>query len=195
VLLLIDYCGEGPIDAIVARQLISAVGGTPGADYVARRHPRGKDALDKRVAGLVERAKGGHRVLVLRDLDCEPCAGLLVQRLVQQAPRTFCLRIAVRAVEAWLLADRRGVARGLQTTPDRVPNNPDLLPDPKASLRELAARSASPTIRDRARQTPQAFGGLVAEIIHDHWDPRRAAANSPSLANALSRVRALCHED
>lgn len=51
------------------------------------------------------------------------------------------LRLAVREVESWLLADREGAARFLAVPPREIPSNPDDLPDPKRFLISLARRS------------------------------------------------------
>lgn len=189
----IDYCGEGPVDAAVARRLIEAAGGKPGTDYVTLRGRRGKDAFDKRMSGLVSAAHRGRRVLVLRDLDAEPCAGPVIARLVRQPPPPgFCLRLAVRAVEAWLLADHDGIARGLKIPKSGLPRDADAIADPKGALRRLGQQSREDEIKEQSVATPQVFGALTAALATEVWDPERAAARSPSLARALMRLRAAC---
>lgn len=188
----IDYCGEGPVDAAVARRLIVAVGGEPGSDYVTVRGPRGRDALDQRIPGLVIAARHGRRVLVLRDLDAEPCASPVVARLVPQPPPGFCLRLAVRAVEAWLLADHEGIARGLRIRKSGLPPEPETLVDPKVVLRRLGQTSRDAEISRQCGATPQVFGALTASLATEVWDPKRAAGRAPSLARALQRLRAVC---
>lgn len=188
----IDYCGEGPVDAAVARRLIAAVGCQPGTDYVTLRGRRGKGALDQRIEGLVIAARHGRRVLVLRDLDAEPCAGPVIARLVSQPQPGFCLRLAVRAVEAWLLADHNGIARGLKIPKSGLPPQPETITDPKDALRRLGQGSRDPEIRRQCGATPQVFGALTAALATEVWDPKRAAARSPSLARALQRLSAAC---
>ncbi|MFQ3623012.1 MAG: hypothetical protein SNJ73_05640, partial [Acetobacteraceae bacterium] len=187
----IDYCGEGPVDAAVARRLIVAVGGQPGTDYGTPRGARGKDALDKRVKGLVVAARHGRRVLVLRDLDAEPCAGPVIRRLAPDPPSTFCLRLAVRAVEAWLLADHDGLAKGLKVRKDGLPPQPETLADPKGELRRIGKRSRNAEVRSQCTASPQVFGALASSLAADCWDPRRAAKRAPSLARALAHLERL----
>jgi hypothetical protein len=189
---VVDYCGEGPVDAAVARRLIVAAGGRPGTDYVARRGPRGKGALDKRIKGLVIAARHGRRVLVLRDLDADPCAGPVVRRLAPNPPSTLCLRLAVRAIEAWLLADHEGMARGLNVSKAALPLLPETLSNPKCELRRIGRNSGDSEVRRQCLGTPQVFGGLTAALAAEHWDPHRAAQRAPSLARALWRLRTLC---
>lgn len=188
----IDYCGEGPVDAAVARCLIAAAGGREGTDYVTLRGPRGKDALDPRIEGLIIAAKYGRRVLVLRDLDAEPCAGPVVRRLAPSPPSTFCLRLAVRAVEAWLLADHDGMARGLKVSKAGLPPLPETLTDPKGELRRIGQGSRDSEVRRQCTASPQGFGALTSSLAAEFWDPQRAATRAPSLARALARLRALC---
>lgn len=188
----IDYCGEGPVDAAVARRLIAAAGGREGTDYVTPRGRRGKDALDPRIPGLIIAAKHGRRVLVLRDLDAEPCAGPAVRQLAPDPPPTFCLRLAVRAVEAWLLADHDGLVRGLKVPKAGLPPQPETLADPKAELRRIGQRSRDAGVRSQCAASPQGFGALTSSLAAEFWEPQRAANRAPSLARALARLRALC---
>lgn len=188
----IDYCGEGPVDAAVARRLIACAGGHPGKDLLTPRGRRGKDALDARIPGLIIAAEHGRRVLVLRDLDAEPCAGPVVRRLAPCPPPTFCLRLAVRAVEAWLLADHDGMARGLKVARAVLPDDPETLSDPKGAFRRIVQASRDTSIRIQSAATPQALGALTSTLAAEFWDPVRAQERSPSLARALMRLRAWC---
>lgn len=188
----IDYCGEGPVDAAVARRLIAAAGGRQGKDYVTLRGQTGKDALDRRMHGLMIAAKYGHRLLVLRDLDAEPCAGPVVRQLAPDPPPSFCLRLAVRAVEAWLLADHDGLARGLRVPRAGLPPLPETLSDPKGELRRIGRGSSDAEVRRQCTASPQGFGALTSALAAEFWDPQRAANRAPSLARALARLRALC---
>jgi hypothetical protein len=192
VSLPIDYCGEGPVDAAVARRLIEAVGCKPGTDYVTPRGQRGKEALDRRLPGLLIAATHGRRVLVLRDLDAEPCAGPVVGRLAPNPPSTFCLRLAVRAVEAWLLADHDGLVKGLKVCKSDLPTQPDTLTDPKGELRRIGRTSRDPDVQKQCAAPPQVFGALTSALATDFWDPDRAVQRSASLARAMTRLRALC---
>ncbi len=53
----------------------------------------------------------------------------------------MCFRVAVREVEAWLLADREQIARFLSIARSRVPQSPETLDNPKQRLVELARHS------------------------------------------------------
>ena len=55
--------------------------------------------------------------------------------------RFFLFRIAVREVEAWLIADREALAGFLKIKIMHVPYKPEELVDPKRVLLELATRA------------------------------------------------------
>ena len=100
---------EGDSDVPVAERMIRSVGLEPYRAVVAR----GKSQLDPRIPDL---NRSGTRLnwLILRDLDHDaPCASALIEHLVPHArlsPRVS-LRIPVRAMESWILADADGFAR------------------------------------------------------------------------------------
>ena len=188
----IDFCGEGSLDAVLARRLIAHVGGVCGHDYVDRAAPRGKQALDRRMRGFLIAARHGARLLVLRDLDEDAlCAGQLVERLLPERHPRLCVRIVVRAAEAWLMADRQGIAAALRVPVSRVPAMPEAVPSPKARLVELAGHSSDAETRRIFAGGAQKRAAWVAEFIDERWDIRRAASVAPSLERALLRLRTL----
>jgi len=190
----IDYCGEGPLDGAMARRLIQHVGAQPGFDYITSRRARGVRSLDARIGGLCAAARHGRRLLVLRDLDRDaPCAGALIASLLPQPEPHLCLRIAVRASEAWLLADRDGIAKALAITKNLVPAAPDLLDNPKIRLAQIASQSSRLDIRRIFSGSLQERAGWTAEFIAEKWDIARAVKSngSASLAKAVQRLRVL----
>lgn len=190
----VALCGEGPVDIEVARRLVIAAGGVPGPDLLSRQRGRGKAWLDARLPGLNAGAEY-RSMLVLRDLDQDAaCAGALVRALLPRRHRRLCLRVAVRAVEAWLLADTEAFARYARIRRSAVPRSPELLPDPKRTMINAWATSRDPELRRIAVSSPvemQLAGARTAEFVRDHWDPVRAAetGEAPSLARTLRRLR------
>lgn len=136
-------------------------------------------------------------VLVLTDLDQLACPLALLDDWVGKArlPQRLLLRIAVREVEAWALADHKAM-RALMGPKGTLPPLPDGLPDPKQALLKLA-KGAPRVVRDDLLRD-LAGGGLaqglgynarlVSWVMND-WDPQRAAERSPSLARARRRLR------
>jgi hypothetical protein len=114
----------------------------------------------------------------------------------------MCLRVAVRAVEAWLLADAERLATFLYIPRHRVPTLPDAEADPKATLVRLARRSRSRLIRrdmvprmgSSARVGP-GYAGRIVEFVtataSRGWRPAVAAEHSDSLRRCLDALRGL----
>jgi hypothetical protein len=159
-----------------------------------RRGPRGKDALDRKLPGLAAGARHGGTILVLRDLDADaPCAGELVARLVQTPVPGLLLRVAVRSIEAWLMADREAIAQALRIPAKLVPRHAEALDHPKSHLRKLGRGSRDAATRATFESgTDQQVAGWVGEFIQTRWDPMRAARteSAPSLGRALRRLQA-----
>ncbi|MBC7221197.1 hypothetical protein H5T55_07015 [Candidatus Bipolaricaulota bacterium] len=100
-------------------------------------------------------------------------------------------------MEAWLLADRAGIARFLGVNESVVPAYPETLPDPKATIVDLARRSSERVIREdlvpdprSGRREGRAYASRLASFARDHWQPGVAAGRSPSLAGAIACLRA-----
>lgn len=103
---------EGVVDAAVAQRMLDSAG------LRLARAPiitGGKGRLDRQLAAY-NNASRHSTWLVLRDMDHDaPCAAALHKRLMPQPSEGFVFRIAVRSVESWLIADRKGIARYLAT--------------------------------------------------------------------------------
>lgn len=152
-----------------------------------------------RIKAKVDVYRRACRVLphvVLTDLDRAACApSLLAEWGVTPAPREFLFGVAVREVEAWLLADIEGVAAWLSTSPDSLPRDPESLPDPKATLLRLARRSRHrdliadicPAPGSRVHTGPR-YNERLGRFASYDWNPQRAATRAPSLDRALRRL-------
>ncbi len=103
----------------------------------------------KRTIGGFNHAARGTPFVVLTDLDNAKCAPSLIHDWLSESRHTNLLfRVAVREVEAWLLADRAAIATFLRVARARVSKSPESLPDPKRELIRLASHSRSRDIRD-----------------------------------------------
>jgi hypothetical protein len=136
--------------------------------------------------------------LIITDLDTVVCAPTLVaawcQRIRLNPGLTF--RVAVREVEAWLLADRTAIAQFLGIAVNRVPAYPEQTPDPKRALIQLASTSRYSGIRRAivpvgAATQGRDYNGCLSTFVNAQWDVHRAAANAPSLAKAVHRIGAI----
>jgi hypothetical protein len=185
---------EGLADEVVVRRLIEHVGASTGAVYGRQ----GKDGLRKRTRGYD--AAGRHApwlVLVDLDRDAECAPALRRQWLSDLAPHV-CLRIAVRSVEAWLLADSERLASFLAVSVRRIPAAPDRLDDPKAELVSLARSSRRQAVRhdmvprpESGRRVGAAYTSRLIEFASGLWRPEAASLRSDSLGRAIGRMRQL----
>ena len=162
---------------------------------------RGFGYLKKQAAGFNNAAKACP-FLLLTDLDKTRCAPKLVAEWLgsgRRAQRQFIFRVAVREVESWLLADERNLGAFLGLRKMRPISDPERLPDPKATLLEVAAE-ARRDLREaivwrderggRFVQGPD-YNGALAPYVKEAWDIDRARTRCPSLAGlfeALARL-------
>lgn len=134
--------------------------------------------------------------IVMTDLDAYPCPPeLLIDWGVGKLPPRMLMRIAVREVESWLLADRAGIAKLIKVPVIKIPFKPDDLPDPKQVLINLARKGNSPRFRgefvpangSRAKHGP-AYNQHLSAFVEQDWDSEKAALASPSLQRSILRI-------
>lgn len=185
---------EGPTDAAVLKRTVAETGLVAGTEYITY----GKGSLDRRIDGYNSAARFS-AWLVLRDLNNDaPCAPALVARLLPRPAPQMCLQIAVRAMEAWLLADADAIGQFLGVPKTLVPSEPEGLDRPKRDLVNIARRSRTSAIREAivpAAETTATVGpgytAAITEFAQREWRPRVAARRSPSLARLMHYLDAL----
>lgn len=185
---------EGDTDVVVVEKILTLT--NHHAAYIYGR--KGKGRLDQQILGFNNAARTAPW-LVLRDLDTDaPCAGDLVKTLLPTPSTRMRFRIAVHALEAWLLADADSISRYFAVSRDLVPADPESLPHPKRALIDLARRSRLATVRDdmvpRTGTTAKIGPGYtdrVSEFTRDHWRPRVAAKHAQSLRRCIAALRTL----
>ena len=139
--------------------------------------------------------------LILRDMDHDAdCAAQLMQSLVNKSHPQFCLRIAVREAESWLMADHASLADFLHVSAIRMPERPDTLESPKSQLVALARKSRDRNVRlalipseGSGIKTGPEYSAWMVDYAATHWDVGRAvkSGRSPSLGRAIARLRTL----
>ena len=140
---------------------------------------------------------GQQVVLLLTDLDQIDCPVALRNEWLgtRPMPDRLLLRIAVREIESWVLADHDAM-RKLIGDRGKLPPAPDELGDPKAFLLNMVRKYAPRDVKqdllaERGAMASQGLGynrRLVAWVKSD-WSPDRAAARSPSLLRARQALR------
>jgi hypothetical protein len=192
--LVVSAAVEGLADEAVVRRVVAFAGAEVGTVY----GKVGKGRLRQQIQGYNQAARISPWV-VLVDLDREQdCAPPLRQAWLPQPAAMMCFRIAVREVEAWLLADRERIAAFLSVSPARVPRAPESLPDPKRFVVELARVSRRRDIREDMVPSPgggrdvgPAYVSRIVEFTEKHWHPATAGRNSDSLRRCIGAIKAL----
>ncbi len=159
--------------------------------------------IKAKCSAFLNMAAGGQHTLILTDLDRAECPAALIRDWffsgrndAPALPKQVIFRVAVREVEAWLMADREGFAKFLGISPANFNAAPETLADPKKFLLDVIGRKTGkkwtwdmlPT--GRARIGSGYNAGLCA-FIRNHWSIDRACSKAPSLqraVDALARV-------
>jgi hypothetical protein len=185
---------EGDDDVPFVEKVCHHVGLEIRAPVLARG---GKAEIDKLLPNLARAAKG-MPILVLRDLDRDAdCAPTwLSKRMPSGAGPYFALRLAVRAIESWVLADVEAASKGLHLEPNLIPAAPDALDDPKVTLVNLARRSRKPAVvnalvpkEGAQRRTGIGYDRWVIAFGVKDWSVERAMKRSPSLARSVAALK------
>lgn len=190
---IVSAAVEGDVDEAVAQKLILLAGGRPGPVY----GKKGKKDLQSKIAGYNNAARHAPW-LVLVDLDKEECVPSLYRRwLPSPAPR-LCFRVAVRQVEAWLMADAERLCSYLGVDRSRVSPRPEDLLDAKAAMVSLARQSHRKEVKEDmvprvggGRDVGPGYAWRLIEFVRDYWRPQSASERSESLHRAITCLRRL----
>lgn len=182
---------EGPVDEAVLRRVVLDFGIHLVTTYIAN----GKPHLLRQLRGYNNAAHHSPWI-VLVDLDhsagCAP--PVLAEWLPDPAPR-MCFRIAVRAAESWLMADRESMGRYLGVPLAHIPQEPEQLDDPKQTLVDIARRSRRAAIREgivprqeSGRQVGPGYTLLMVDYAGTLWRPAAAELHADSLRRFRARL-------
>ena len=154
--------------------------------------------IKKRLSAFNHAAKAAP-LLVLTDLDIHaPCPGGVWGAWMGGSARNpnLIFRVAVREVEAWLLADRRNMADFLAVPVADVTIAPESSADPKIEIVDLARRSSSQDVVELMVPLPgssvevgRSFEMKLRQFVKDSWDIAEAAKNSNSLTRAVAALQ------
>ncbi len=188
---------EGITDEIVVRRILAHVELTCGVVY----GKSGKSDLLKRLPNYNQAARFTPWLVVV-DLDQDAeCAPPFAQNVLPNPTDGMHLRVAVHAIEAWLLADAERLSAFLGIRAALIPSNPDIEPDPKSTLINLARRSRRRAIREDivprdgsgGRVGPGYTGRLIEFVTATKhlWRPDVAVQHSDSLRRCTDALQAL----
>jgi hypothetical protein len=194
--LTVNIATEDELSEAVAVAIVSACAGEDCVGLRLRRN--GNGYLRSRLPNFRQMAQR-EPVFVLTDLDDTHCATVLLHDWIgqQPLPPNLLLRIAVREVESWLLADRAGIAHFLGVSPNLIPHNSELITDPKSFLLNIAKRARrevrSELIVAKGAVASQGLGynSTLSNFVRDQWSLEQASDNSDSLRRAVNRLSQL----
>ena len=188
---------EGDLDEAMLRRIATYAGLTVGIVHGRK----GKPFLLRSLNGYNNAARfSPWFVLVDLNGDCD-CAPVCLHQWLPDPSRHMCFRIAVRAIESWVMSDRDRVARWLGISRANVPAEPDHLEDPKRELINLARRSRRRGLREdlvpregSGRAVGPLYAMRMSQFIQDDthgWRPEQAIRISDSLARCIVGLRQL----
>lgn len=189
---------EGPTDEPVAKKLLEHVGLEVGTIYGRK----GKPHLLERVP-IYNQAAHFTPWFVLVDLDMDAqCPSQAVLRWLSHPANGMRFRVAVRSVEARLMADRESVASFLAVSIAKIPQQPDLDLNPKQTLINIARTSRSKSIREDlvprqgsgAKVGPLYLARLTDFTLHQ-WNPGEGEKHSGSLHRCIGALSTLHNLD
>lgn len=190
---------EDRLSETIAARLIAETGHSIAAKIPKdRKKHSGFGYLKTRLPDFIASCQGGVNLLLLTDLDTRPCPPDLLKDWFGEKvkPDSLLLRIAVREVEAWVLADRSQFANWLGVAESTVSNDPESCLDPKADLLKLAARSRHRNLREGLlpkKGAPSKIGleynDLLCEFVTNQWCIEEASKLAPSLERAIRSLK------
>ncbi len=176
---------EGKLDEVVLRKLFSEC-----SLKVGKVFPYSLPEFSNRLKSYNQ--AGLHAPwFALCDLDRKACAPSRVQEYLPDPAQGMCFRVAVRSIDAWLLADREAMASFLRISSARILRSPEDYDNPKEALLALARNSRNREVRmalasDEKSPGKQTLGyvEVVSEFTRETWSARRARKHAPSLERA-----------
>ncbi|MDD3926266.1 MAG: hypothetical protein PHT33_06385 [bacterium] len=191
--MIVDALVEGPTDEAVAKKLIAAYYHEYGTTYGKQGH----GYLCKKASGFAVHAQYGNPILMLVDfMDTGyMCPGEVPAAWLPNPCEKLLLRVVVREIESWLLADAEGLAEYLGVSKVRIPSAPEILIDPKQTLINIARYSRKAYLRDAivpkincsANAGPE-YVDAIKEFVYKHWNIEAALNRSLSLSKCVKRL-------
>jgi hypothetical protein len=155
--------------------------------------------IKKKCSSLLSMANSGLYTFTITDLDTTACPASLILNWFSPSlstlplPKNLVFRVAVREIEAWLLADMHAFATYLKIAPANFPIYPESLQDPKQYLLNVIRKHGTKNFhkemlpRRNASVGPR-YNEVLIEFIQTKWSPPRAAVHAASLDRAITAL-------
>ena len=185
---------EGRTDEPVAKRLINHV----GLDVRTVYGRKGKPHLLERLSSYNKAAQYAPWFVIV-DLDADTqCPSEAVGIWLPNPLRGMRFRIAVQAIEAWLMADRENMAKFLGVARSTIHHDIERDPTPKETLINIARKSRNRSILEDL--VPRQMSGAkvgplyvarLTEFVENLWRPDVAANESKSLRHCINALSTL----
>ncbi len=159
--------------------------------------------IKKKCGAFMNMALAGQYTLLLTDLDTTDCPMTLIRQWFFSGREDSCrlphqviFRVAVREVEAWIMADKEGLSEYLGISKTNFVDDPESLSDPKKFLiNVLRQKARTKKIRDTIPKGTAAIGPMynanLCQFVRDAWSPENACLRAPSLLRAFNALKRL----
>gem|GEM_PF-1002824 len=206
---MIDYAyllTDGDVNGVAGRRLLTKLCGLEYSSVRAIVKGSRKE-LRKSILNLVNNLEP---LLMIVDLENDAkCAPELLDGWLKDhcMMGLRCLRVAVRAIESWVMADAEGLGEFLGVSPNRIKREwsafrkPDFIDFPKDFLTQrVIPISRKKEIRNSmipggGERVGKGYNNQLRRFLSEFWDPERGAINSPSLESAVRCIRNVFGQD
>ncbi len=187
---------EGTIDAAVVIKLLDFT----GFGHYDIKVSGGKSGILDKLGGYNQSARYGYHWLVVLDLDqSAECVPEYLCQILPYRSGKMNLRLAVHAIESWLMADHVRMERFTGIRSASFPHSPDEERDPKQSLIKLVATKCRKRqlkadllpVPGSGRRAGPNYAFLLRQFALEHWRPEVAARRSDSLARCIRALEEL----
>jgi hypothetical protein len=184
---------EGLVDEVIIRKVLAHIGIACG--FVRGRN--GKQEILNNLHAYNNAAKTAYWLVVV-DLDDEACVKEFVTKHLPNPEPQMFFRVAVREIEAWLLADKDSLAKYLTVPVENFPDAPDDEADPKDTLVGIVRKKCRKTdLREDIIPSPtsgkkvgKGYLSRITEFV-ESWRPEIAAERSESLRRCIKALEKL----
>lgn len=168
---------------------------SPSNFAVGFSYGRGGYGYIKQKVAAFNNAAKGTPFIILADLEAECPPAQIKKWLPTPLNPNLLFRIAVREIEAWLLADRSGFASFLKIDKALIPTNVDKIDHPKQKVINLAKRSRNRALRQaivpipgRTARVGPDYNGQLSSFVFGEWNIEEAMKNSESLRRTVKAL-------
>lgn len=186
---------EDILSEAVARQMMADANPLLVVDQVIGH--QGYGFLKLKLRALNQAAHNGVVSVVVADLDAHETPELLRRSWLDlDLHPNLIFRVAVREIEAWLLADAIGMSEFLGIPEGRIPVDIERVGNPKELVVNLARRSRKASIKKAlvpgvgsSSCVGLEYNDFMLGYTRSHWSLARAMERSESMRRAHAAIR------